>query len=59
MDRNQPTMASSATITRLWISGTIAQLSDANFRVRLINVSNNTARDFRLDGVEVQVNYTP
>ena len=25
MDRNQPTMASSATITRLWISGTIAQ----------------------------------
>ncbi|MBF8289483.1 MAG: uncharacterized protein HW391_451 [Chloroflexi bacterium] len=41
---------------RTW---TIAQLSDANFRLRLINVSNNNARDFRLDGVEVQVNYTP
>jgi len=41
---------------RTW---TVAQLSDANFRVRLINVSNNTARDFRLDGVLVQVNYTP
>lgn len=41
---------------RTW---TAAQLSDANFRLRLINVSNNNARDFRLDGVEVQVNYTP
>lgn len=36
-----------------------AQLSDANLRVRLINVSNSTARDYSLDGVEVQVNYTP
>jgi hypothetical protein len=41
---------------RTW---TAAQFSDANFRLRLINVSNNTARDFRLDGVEVQVTYTP
>lgn len=41
---------------RTW---TIAQLTDANFRVRLINVSNNNARDFRLDGIEVQVTYTP
>ncbi|MBA3877739.1 MAG: hypothetical protein C0498_12605 [Anaerolinea sp.] len=41
---------------RTW---TTAQLSDANFRVRLINVSSNNARDFRLDGVEVQVSYTP
>ena len=41
---------------RTW---TVSQLSDANFRVRLINVSNNNARDFTLDGVEVQVNYTP
>lgn len=41
---------------RTW-TGT--QLSDANFRVRLIDVSNNNARDFTLDGVEVQVTYTP
>lgn len=46
--------------TNLWgRTWTYGQLSDTNFRVRLINVSNNTARDFRLDGVEVQVNYTP
>ena len=41
---------------RTW---TATQLSDSNFRVRLIDVSNNNARDFSLDGVEVQVNYTP
>jgi len=41
---------------RVW---TPTELSDANFRVRLINVSSNNARDFFLDAVEVQVNYTP
>lgn len=41
---------------RTW---TAAQLSDASFQLRLIDVSNNNARDFSLDGVEVQVDYTP
>jgi hypothetical protein len=41
---------------RTW---TAAQLSDASFRLRLIDVSRNNARDFSLDGVEVQVDYTP
>ncbi|MEW5991025.1 MAG: hypothetical protein AB1736_06720 [Chloroflexota bacterium] len=41
---------------RAW---TPAQLSDANFRVRISDVSNSTARDYSLDGVEVQVTYTP
>lgn len=46
--------------TSLWgRAWTPTELSDANFRVRLINVSNNNARDFRLDAVEVQVTYTP
>ena len=40
-------------------SWTAAQLSDANFRLRVIDVSSNNARDFALDGVEVQVDYTP
>jgi hypothetical protein len=38
---------------------TAAQFSDANFRVRLTDVSNNPNRNFFLDGVQVQVNYTP
>lgn len=41
---------------RTW-TGT--ELSDANFRVRLINVASSTARDFSLDSVEVRVAYTP
>lgn len=41
---------------RTW---TAAQLSDASFRLRLIDVSSKPARDFSLDGVEVQVDYTP
>jgi len=41
---------------RTW---TPAQLSDANFRVRVIDVSNSNARDFSIDGVEVQVVYVP
>jgi hypothetical protein len=41
---------------RTWLP---AELSDATFRVRLINVSSSTARDYSLDVVEVRVNYTP
>jgi hypothetical protein len=40
-------------------SWTPAQLSDASFRVRIADVSNSTARDYSLDGVEVEVTYTP
>jgi hypothetical protein len=36
-----------------------AQLSNANFRVRLIDVSDRTTKDFRLDYVAVDVAYTP
>lgn len=32
-------------------------LSDANFRVRLVNVASSTARDFSLDWVAVRVSY--
>jgi hypothetical protein len=35
-----------------------ANLADANFRVRVINVSNSTSRDFSLDWVAVRVTYT-
>jgi hypothetical protein len=41
---------------RAW---TAAELSDATFHVRLIDVSSKPNRDFSLDGVEVQVDYTP
>lgn len=41
---------------RAW---TVAQFSNANFRVRLIDASSVATRDFSLDSVEVQVNYTP
>jgi hypothetical protein len=41
---------------RTWLP---AQLSDATFRVRLINVSSNTGRDYSLDTVKVRVTYTP
>jgi hypothetical protein len=36
---------------------TLSTLSDANFRVRLIDVSSNTSRDFSLDWVAVRVTY--
>jgi len=39
---------------RAW---TLAELSNANFRVRVINVSTNTARDFSLDWVTVRITY--
>jgi hypothetical protein len=41
---------------RVW---TPSQLSDANFRVRVINVASYTSRDFSLDSVAVRVTYQP
>jgi hypothetical protein len=41
---------------RAWAVG---DLSDGNFRVRLIDVSSVSTRDFFLDSVQVQVTYTP
>jgi hypothetical protein len=40
---------------RTWNS---ANLTDTNFRVRVINVSNSTSRDFFLDWVAVRVTYS-
>ncbi len=39
---------------RTWASG---EFSNANFRVRVINVASSTARDFSLDWVAVRVTY--
>ena len=36
---------------------TIPQLSNANFRVRIIDVATNTARDFSLDWITIRVTY--
>jgi hypothetical protein len=41
---------------RSWSSG---DFSNANFRVRVINVSSSTSRDFSLDWVAVRVTYQP
>lgn len=41
---------------RTW---TLANLGTAAFRVRIIDVSNQPSKNFRLDGVQVAVNYTP
>lgn len=41
---------------RTW---TANDFSNANFRVRVIDVSNNTSRDFYLDYIAVNVTYTP
>jgi hypothetical protein len=41
---------------RAW---TTAELSNANFRVRIINVASNTSRDFSLDWAAVNVYYQP
>lgn len=38
-------------------SWTSSQLSNANFRVRIIDVSSSTARDFSLDWIAVRVTY--
>jgi hypothetical protein len=47
--------------TNLWgrTSWTTGQLGASTFRVRITDVSSNTSRDFGLDYVGVQVNYTP
>ncbi len=39
---------------RAW---TVSNLSDTNFRVRIINVASNTSRDFSLDWAAIQVIY--
>jgi hypothetical protein len=41
---------------RTW---TGVQLSNANFRVRLVDVSDRTSKDFRLDYLAVNVTYSP
>ncbi len=46
---------SSDTWGRSWGS---TELSNSNFRVRVINVSSSTSRDFSLDWVAVKVNYS-
>lgn len=38
---------------------TLAQLNTTNFRVRIIDVSSMSGKDFDLDAIRVQVNYTP
>jgi hypothetical protein len=41
---------------RAW---TLSELSNANFRVRVIDVASSTARDFSLDYVAVNITYQP
>jgi len=41
---------------RAWATG---ELTNANFRIRIVNVASNTARDFTLDYIAVNVYYTP
>jgi carboxypeptidase T len=41
------------------LTWTLSTLSDANFRVRVIDVSSSTSRDFSLDWIAVRVTYTP
>lgn len=48
--------SASDTWGRTW---TASELSDTNFIVRITSRASNTARDFRLDWVAVQVTYTP
>jgi hypothetical protein len=48
--------SASDTWDRTWSN---TEFTNANFRVRITNVSGNNTRDFRLDWVPVQVTYTP
>ena len=48
--------STSDTWGRTWSSG---NFSNANFRVRVINVASNTSRDFYLDYIAVNVTYRP
>jgi hypothetical protein len=41
---------------RTWLG---SELSNASFRVRIVDVSDRTNKDFRLDGLAVQVSYIP
>jgi hypothetical protein len=41
---------------RTWLG---SEFSNANFRLRIIDASDRTTKDFRLDGLAVQVTYTP
>jgi len=38
---------------------TLSQLSNGNFRVRVIDVASNTSRDFSLDYIAVNITYQP
>jgi hypothetical protein len=38
-------------------SWALSQLSNANFRVRVINVANSAARDFSLDWIAARITY--
>ncbi|HEY7590869.1 MAG TPA: hypothetical protein VH723_07745 [Candidatus Limnocylindrales bacterium] len=58
----------STTLTNYTLGGTaflwgrawaVGNFTNANFRVRLTDVSSVATRDFSLDSVQVQVNYTP
>jgi len=48
--------ATNDTWGRTWVG---SDFSNANFRVRLIDVADKTTKDFRLDFLAVQVTYTP
>lgn len=48
--------ATNDTWGRSWLG---SEFSNATFRVRLIDTSDRTSKDFRLDGLAVQVTYTP
>jgi hypothetical protein len=48
--------ATNDTWGRTWAG---SEFSNANFRVRLIDTSDRTSKDLRLDGLAVQVTYTP
>jgi hypothetical protein len=51
--RSRPTMNRASRIT--W---TAANLSNANFRVRVTNVADSTSRDFSLDWIAVRVTHS-
>jgi hypothetical protein len=48
--------ATNDTWGRSWLG---SEFSNANFRLRIIDASDRTTKDFRLDGLAVQVTYTP
>jgi hypothetical protein len=48
--------SSSDTWGRTWA---LSDFTNANFRIRIIDVASNTSRDFRLDYIAVNVTYQP